>query len=1298
MGRAVWASFGGEMAELWLRRRSFRTTAVAVLACVAVFAGGPALAAAPPAADPDASLPPVQSQGDASQQVPEGDRRQALGSEWASSGDAAYQLVGTADGLAVVRGTAKAGYRWETLAQITVPGVETDRWIGNFCLTADASRMVVVYAPRTTTNSEQGFGEGAWASVVDTKTGEQSSLGRGYSISYSNPGCGAGQRVALMRSVDDATSIASFDAVDKSSQWTADIPRQLTSPVPLADGSVLGATAGKIVRVRDGGAVEMVAKTTGTAFDLVVAGSRLTYAEYKGATATVKTGTVPATGTAALRSLGSGKLEQVGVAADSRGHTYVLGDLKAAGSVPDGIRTAPEVQPGADISTTGLVATSDAASPSTLGGSAAGDATIGVQSLETGKATTLEVPPAGGDVTSSPVGSPAASRSRVAAAAVGSKSNPSETERTCAVPRNDPRAQALQPKPRQVEWAVNRIVSGQLTISRPANWNSTGMAAYKPADLFPTKALSGGGRIPSQVLLGILAQESNLWQASRYTKPGATGNPQIGVFYGNPQAAGVNDNAFWAVDFSNADCGYGVGQVTDGMRLAGREQGRVTALPVAKQQAIALDYTVNIAAAAQILTDKWNQSRADGTTINNGDPTKIENWFAAAWAYNSGYHAKGEPESNGAWGLGWLNNPVNPAYPANRKAFLDGNAADAAHPQDWPYPEKIMGFAANSLTLTEKQTADAPPTEVGGYRTAWWNGTDETAPKNRTAVKPPLTTFCQQGVNECAPIYTGYCSRSDLHCWWHGNATWKKDCDTTCGNELYRFAPAADYMTEQPNGESFPPACTRTGLPSTARVIDDVPITTDAGTLTANPTRAGCSRVATEGSFRFDFGAAGASGSYPSKIDTHQLGGGFNDHFYFTHTWASNNTPASSVTGTWTLGGSLKQWGRVWIHTPDNGAWAKDARYDINLGDGRTKTRVLPQRNWSNKWSSVGVFQFNGTPSVSLSNITNDADDNAARDDVAWDAVAFEPLSAKPKDIVVNIGDSYSSGEGAPGDTPGGYIPVSDTNGDDTYYQNACHRSVNSWTNRAVLPGATATVASRDSTRDATLDYHSVACSGAQATNLLTTKQWEPPQLSQGYLDENTTLVTMSIGGNDIGFGDIIRGCIFKGVCEDKQKPSAYAALDILKGRLDATYTEIRRQALNAKIAVMGYPNIFEDGVKCVAGMKEADQAWLVQLGVDLNQTIKDRITAQNAGAKMVFMDPAPVFKGHNVCSADPAIHTTLPIVTNLYGARRSGEKAWFNIPVTEGADAIFAVSQQSFHPKVLGTGYEAKLLEAALK
>ncbi|MFE8987848.1 hypothetical protein ACFYMI_08430 [Streptomyces collinus] len=45
-----------------------------------------------------------------------------------------------------------------------------------------------------------------------------------------------------------------------------------------------------------------------------------------------------------------------------------------------------------------------------------------------------------------------------------------------------------------------------------------------------------------------------------------------------------------------------------------------------------------------------------------------------------------------------------------------------------------------------------------------------------------------------------------------------------------------------------------------------------------------------------------------------------------------------------------------------------------------------------------------GTPRVELTNTT---DDGTADEDIAWDAVAFQPLSGKPKHMVVAMGDSY---------------------------------------------------------------------------------------------------------------------------------------------------------------------------------------------------------------------------------------------------------------------------------------------------
>ncbi len=148
--------------------------------------------------------------------------------------------------------------------------------------------------------------------------------------------------------------------------------------------------------------------------------------------------------------------------------------------------------------------------------------------------------------------------------------DPVESERSCAVPRNDPGSQAFQPKPRQVQWAVDRAVSGQLTELRPVNWRNLGNASsYSAQGLFPRVPLAGGGTIPPQVVLGVLAQESNLWQASRYTAPGSTGNPLVGDFYGSRPEEDQAENVIWSIDFDDADCGYGVGQITDGMRLAG---------------------------------------------------------------------------------------------------------------------------------------------------------------------------------------------------------------------------------------------------------------------------------------------------------------------------------------------------------------------------------------------------------------------------------------------------------------------------------------------------------------------------------------------------------------------------------------------------------------------------------------------------------------------------------------------------------------------------------------------------------
>jgi len=103
------------------------------------------------------------------------------------------------------------------------------------------------------------------------------------------------------------------------------------------------------------------------------------------------------------------------------------------------------------------------------------------------------------------------------------------------------------------------------------------------------------------------------------------------------------------------------------MRLAGHEKKDEIVLAPGVQKLIAVDYATNIAASMKILADKWNEVHKDGqkVTVNNDDPSMVENWFTAVWNYNLGFNLPSDasaPDHGGNWGLGWYNNPANPIY------------------------------------------------------------------------------------------------------------------------------------------------------------------------------------------------------------------------------------------------------------------------------------------------------------------------------------------------------------------------------------------------------------------------------------------------------------------------------------------------------------------------------------------------------------------------------------------------------------------------------------------------------------
>ncbi|RII06988.1 Lipase 1 precursor [Streptomyces sp. YIM 130001] len=1271
-------------------------------------------------------------------EVPAGERSALLGSDYKASRDLAWATTSDARGFHLLTASQKNGYTWRTAASLSEPGFDADAWIGNACVTGSGERAVVVYAPRTFTNKPDLMARGAFTAIVELSSGKVTKLPLRASLSYYNPGCGVGEDTVLTQSGGEdkaATRLVRVDAATGKLSKPVETKGQVTSTVVTKDGTTIGAAGAQIVKVDAGGNKTTLATTDAVPYRLAPdadggvvfldkkpapgkgasARERKTARQTQAKRLTARQITAPDAEKTRPALLAEGPLAETGLTRNAD-TVYVTG--KAAPvtrALPKTVQMLPKTPKGARVSTLGEAVLTETAWTDGQGAlinakdaDLARPVNIDMTVRSSGKKTAFTVDP-----TRRPSNNISQSRDRTPALAAPKSSSGTppnsrpgaraagrneivESERVCSVPRNDPRNQAIQPKPRQVEWAVNQAIIGGLNkhISRSANWKNLGMPAYQPQTLFPRPSLEGGGRIPAQVMLGITTQESNMWQAARSAVPGVTGNPLIGNYYGIDYYDGEPSND-WDIDWAEADCGYGISQVTDHMRMAGREDGHGgAAWPYDKQRAVALDYTANLAAGLQILSSKWNETRKAGLQINDGNPNRLENWTFALWAYNSGFYAnKGD---GSPWGVGWANNPANPEWDASRTPFMEdalGNErpSDAAHPQDWPYQEKVIGFAAHPPSFLE-----APGKLVPAFRAAWWNGTggdataDGSAKQNRAKAKPPEDTFCTAG-NGCDPGKisdgaenepgAGPCTRSDFTCWWHLPAEWKDDCDYSCGNEFVRFD---DSYPEEADGTAYPPQCTTTGLPSNALIIDDLP----GGTP---PVRAGCNNSwANKGTFTVDFGDGETGGHpsqgtrWPSKVDLHQLGAGFGGHFYFGHS-RQNDAKGQRLnfTATWKLSTARTDWMRVMVHLPDHGAHTQQAKYEIDTGSGSfTETRYINQKRQANNWVNLGTYKMDGTPRVRLATQT---DDGTGDDDVAFDAVAFQPLPKKPQHMVAVLGDSYTSGEGA-----GSYLKETDDDfGNDRW--NACRRSKNSWARKTTLPGQSATLGELADAHSASVDYQDVSCSGARTWQMSGgPKEWgydgnfrEMTQVDSGVLTDATTLVTLTAGGNDAKFADVIRMCATTGCPSD----------DDVRGDIDSIISDIEDvlravnfEASNAKIVLMGYPELFNaDAVTCVSGVGGGGMSRINAHARYLETKQKDLVaTLKGDGLPVTFESPNADFEGKRACDDQEGVNKIVKAPAGDGDFRCEPGGSW-------------CVSRESYHPNNAGTSAYAAAFRRAV-
>ncbi|MFI2645313.1 SGNH/GDSL hydrolase family protein [Streptomyces sp. NPDC018610] len=1339
--------------------RPARRTRAAVAAAVtcAALAGG-LLQAVPATAAPATAARTATSGAAKKAPAPPArvsDPARKLGRGWKTSQDRAVTAAADVNGLRILVADSAKAYEWKTAAVLSEPGMPADSWLGNQCV-MDHDHVAAVYAPRTFTNKPDLMQGGAFAAIVDLATGRVTKLPFTASLAYFDPSCDTTTHTAAFTAFRDMndpaktmTRVITVDSAGKT-LGTAAAKGEITSAVPAGNG-VVGALGSHLIRLDRSGKVKDLLTAGGVPFDIhPVRGGKVAFVERNGsdkARARVwksgGTATTVATGPLGDLELKRGGAEKVFLTGHPTGTSHTAGsgitridapseaDVSSDGRLAVDTVLTPGIRAGlAHIAGVGKGFDKAKATPQDGTAQAPAtvtpDAPVTVTSTATATGTKLSqtvtqtTAPHGTEHLSpalAGVGKPASgtgARPKGVAAGIVSH-EPTDPDRWCSISRNDMNAQALQPTPNQVEWAVDMAVRGNLRSQylRQEGYRTTqtGLGTVDPQGLFPPPTLIGGGRIPANVMLGIMAQESNLWQAESGSIPGQMGNPLAAVdgYYGHQLDPG-NPNAYWNINWDKSDCGYGVGQVTDGMRLPGHEKPGETSLSPALQKAVAVDYATNIAASMKILADKWNEVHTAGqtVTVNNDDPSRVENWFTAAWNYNLGFNPPSEASKHdGHWGLGWYNNPANPVFKNSwhhpfMDTDVDGTEAnhDAAHPQDWPYEEKVMGWAAWSMDTGFSYSTDGRqdwPGESGfssaGFRPAWWTST-----AYRSRVSPDLDTFCNSN-NNCDSQSPPNCGTEECYAqyWWNKpNATWKNDCDTSCGHENIKYATLVSEPGRGYRLQHGTPVCT--GAPS-PWVVASVPDGTNSWS--------NCGVVSSSGSFQFTFNASTLGTHYEAKADLHSVGGGYGGHYWYTHTRNADRLggPGGEMTidGKWTLNKSLG-WARVLVQLPDTGAQTRQASYVVGGSDSTSPKRVLLQR--AGGWASLGVFHFTGTPTVSLSSATADG---TADEDIAWGAVAFQPLDAKPKNMVVAMGDSYSSGEGASAPGGGDFFPETDHPDKlNDELIDKCHRSTLAWSRQASLPGDSKSIGALADGLDPSMDYHFVACSGARTYNMLTEGQsHEVPQIDAGYLDANTTLVTLSVGGNDARFSDVFKQCTYKVILDLCQNTSIgnkdpdtgddvsgdtgplkdWAPKwlhDQVRPRIANVMTRIHALAPHAKIVLMGYPRLLSGGGQCVPGIGTEEAPWLNSVADTLDDEMDGAASDVNAvsgTALVTFADPRDEFDGKAACG-DPEDVNGI-VLTGFSQADNTG---------------TLATGMASLHPKIAGARLYANVLEKKLK
>lgn len=227
----------------------------------------------------------------------------------------------------------------------------------------------------------------------------------------------------------------------------------------------------------------------------------------------------------------------------------------------------------------------------------------------------------------------------------------------------------------------------------------------------------------------------------------------------------------------------------------------------------------------------------------------------------------------------------------------------------------------------------------------------------------------------------------------------------------------------------------------------------------------------------------------------------------------------------------------------------------------------------------------------------------------------------------VALGDSYSSGLGA-----GDYISSS----------GSCDRSTNAYPEQWAAANSPAT-------------FTSAACSGATTADVINS------QVSA--LRPSTTLVSITIGGNDAGFSRVMETCVLASTstCVNAVKTAETFIAGQLPALLNKTLATIRTDAPSATVVVLGYPDLYDlaKSSSCI-GLSTQDRTALNQGADDLDNALQAAAQANHD----TFADVRGQFAGHEICDSGSWLHSVdIFAISSSYHPTAAGQELGY-LPV----------------------------------